>query len=193
MAFESEIDRALHRRGNPISTHEFLAVLEEATGISAEPLTLGEREFLLNNTDLVEADLASDGQTATNLVVHTGQIKARAQLNERSLSTAEVAELLGKDPANVRRSRLDGALYSPAAGVPGQSLRFPRWQFVGNAPVPGLREVIPAFPAHFHPLSIERFMMTENAALENMTPVSWLTMGGAREVVITLADELGYE
>lgn len=59
--------------------------------------------------------------------------------------------------------------------------------------MPGLRKVIPAFPAHFHPLSIERFMMTENEDLEGMTPVAWLAMGGTPDAVAALADELGYE
>jgi len=193
MAFEYEVDRALHRRGDPMSAHEFLAVLEEVTSIAVEPLTAGEHDFLMKNTDLEEPDLDPGGRVATNLRVLAGQARSRAQLNENSLSTAEVASLTGRDPANVRRSRLEGALYSPGAGIPGQSLRFPRWQFVEGAPVPGLRNVIPAFPAHFHPLSIERFMTTENEDLEGMTPVAWLAMGGTPDTVATLADELGYE
>lgn len=193
MAFESKVDRALHRRGDPMSTHEFLAVLEEITSIAAEPLTAGEHDFLLENTDLEEADLGSGGRVTTNLRIFAGQAKSRATLKENSLSTAEVAALTGRDPANVRRSRLEGALYSPGVGVPGQSLLFPHWQFVEGAPLPGLRMVIPAFPTHFHPLSIERFMTTEHEDLEAMTPVAWLAMGGTPEAVAALADELGYE
>ena len=193
MAFESEVDRALHRRGNPMSAHDFLAVLEEVTIIAVEPLTSGEHDFLMENTDLQASDLSSEGHKATNIRVLAGQVRSKLDLRENSLSTAEVATLLGRDPANIRRSRLDGALYSPGSGVPGQSLRFPRWQFVDGSPVPGLRKVIPAFPAHFHPLSIERFMLTANKELQNMPPVKWLTMGGNPEAVAVLADELGYE
>lgn len=191
--FEYEIDRALHRRGDPMTTHEFLAVLEEVTSIAVEPLTAGEHAFLMKNTDLTDADLDSSGHVATNLRVIDGQASSRAQLNENSLSTAEVASLTGKGPANVRRSRLAGALYSSGAGIPGQSLRFPRWQFVEGKPVPGLRKVIPAFPAHFHPLSIERFMTTVNEGLEGMSPIAWLVMDDSPDAVAALADELGYE
>ncbi|HJX78121.1 hypothetical protein [Glutamicibacter sp.] len=193
MAFESEVDRALHRRGDPMSAHDFLAVLEEVTSIAAEPLTSGEHDFLMENTDLEESELSPEGRVTTNMRVLVGQARSRVVLKENSLSTAEVAALLGRDPANIRRSRLEGALYSPGSGVPGQSLRFPRWQFVDGAQVPGLRKVIPAFPAHFHPLSIERFMLTANKNLEDMPPVAWLALGGNPEAVATLADELGYE
>lgn len=193
MAFESQVDRALRRRGTPISTQEFLAVLEEVSSIAVEPLTAGEQDFLLRNTDLTEAGLPPRSLVATNLKVLAGQASSRARLRENSLSTAEVASLIGRDPANVRRSRLEGALYSLGDGVPGQSLRFPSWQFVGGAPLPGLRMVIPAFPTHFHPLSIERFMTTANDDLDGMTPVEWLAMDGAPDAVAKLADELGYE
>lgn len=193
MAFESRVDRALHRRGDPMSTDDFLAVLEEVTSIAVEPLTAGERDFLMNNTDLTETDLSSRGHTTAHLQVLAGQARSRALLNENSLSTAEVAALLGRAPANVRRSRLEGDLYSPGSGTPGQSLRFPRWQFVGNSPLRGLRKVMRAFPSHLHPLSIERFMTTPNQELENMTPVEWLASDGDADVVAKVADELGYE
>ena len=45
--FEYEVDRALRRRGDPMTTHEFLAVLEEVTSIAVEPLTAGEHAFLM--------------------------------------------------------------------------------------------------------------------------------------------------
>lgn len=193
MAFESRVDRALHRRGDPMSAEDFLAVLEEVTSITVEPLTAGERDFLMKNTDLTEADLGSRGHATTHLRVLAGQTRSRVLLNENSLTTAEVAALLGREPANVRRSRLEGDLYSPGSGVPGQSLRFPRWQFVGGSPVRGLRKVLRAFPSHFHPLSIERFMTAPNEELENMTPVEWLDSDGDADVVAKVADELGYE
>lgn len=193
MAFESEVNRALHRGGDPMTAHDFLAVLEEVTSIAVEPLTSGEHDFLMENIGIQPSDLSSEARVATNMRVPVGQGKSRVLLKENSLSTAEVATLLGRDPANIRRSRLDSALYSPGSGAPGQSLRFPRWQFVEDAPVPGLRKVIPAFPAHFHPLSIDRFMLTANENLEDMPPVAWLAMGGNPEAVAALADELGYE
>lgn len=193
MPFESQLERALHRRGDPMTSHDFLTVLEEITNIAAEPLTAGEQEFLMKNTDLEESDLESRGRVTTNLRVLAGQANSMAALRENSLSTAEVASLLGREASNVRRSRLEGALYAPGAGIPGQSLRFPRWQFIDGAPLPGLRQVINSFPTHFHPLSIERFMTSENEELEGMTPAVWLAMGGNPDAVSSLVDELGYE
>ncbi|WP_344033659.1 hypothetical protein [Paeniglutamicibacter psychrophenolicus] len=195
MAFDYEagLDQALRRRGGPMSAQDFITVVEEVTNISAEPLTAGEVDFLMKHTDLTEADLSPHGRAKTHLRVLAERSRSRALLDEASLSTAEVAALLGRDPANIRRSRLEGDLYSPGVGVPGQSLRFPKWQFVDNTYVRGLRKIIPAFPDQFHPLSIERFMTEPNDELHSMSPVQWLVSGGDPDAVAKLADELGYE
>ncbi len=191
--YETGLDRALRRRGGPMSAQEFISVVEEVSNISAEPLTAGEVDFLTKHTDLSSDELSSRGRAKTQLRVLAERSRSRTLLEESSLSTADVASLLGRDPANIRRSRLEGDLYSPGVGVPGQSLRFPKWQFVGNTHVRGLRKIIPAFPAHFHPLSIERFMTEPNDELDTMSPVQWLVSGGEPDAVARLADELGYE
>ncbi len=191
--YEAELERALHRRGDPMTAREFLSVLAEVSGVATEPLSAGERAFLLDNTDLTEADLSSAGHHEAQLRIAASRVNSVSVLEEGSLSTAQVAALLGRDEANVRRSRLKGDLYSPSAGTPGQSLRFPAWQFVEGRVVPGLRQIIPVMPAYYHPLSIRRFMTTPNDELDGLSPVQWLSQGGPTAVVVRLADELGYE
>ena len=67
--YETELGEALHRRGDPMTTQDFLAVLQEVEGGPTEALTAGERAFLLADTDLTEADLSRHGRAATLLAV----------------------------------------------------------------------------------------------------------------------------
>ena len=113
-------------------------------------------------------------------------------IRDSSLTTADVAALLGRAESNVRRSRLKGDLYGPTETT-GRTLRFPRWQFVDGHVVPGLRQIIPAFPRYYHPLSIQRFMLTPHEDLDGRSPRDWLLREGPVAVVAELADELGYE
>lgn len=187
------LDRALNRRGSPMSTAEFLDVLREIGGGSAGTLTQGESEFLLEHTDLTESDLSDGARAATRLEVATNRVALDRAVLENALTTGEVAQLRDQAEANVRRSRINGDLYSPNAGD-SRGLRFPRWQFTADGHVvPGLRRIIPTFPPHTHPLIIEDFMTTPNEALENLSPVHWLVGGGAVEAVVELVDELGHE
>ena len=159
-----------------------------------EALSAGERSFLLTHTDLVADDLTSDARGAALVAVAQGRAVAAAVVTQNSLTTGEVAALLGRAEANVRRSRLNGDLYAPETGAAGRTLRFPRWQFTDDGRVvPGLRHVLPALPPHLHPLSIERFMTTDVDTLGGQSPVRWLADGGPVEPVIRMADELGYE
>src|SRR5699024_8909719 len=85
-----------------------------------------------------------------------------------------------------------GDLYAlPSSG--GRSARFPAWQFEGSQVVPGLREIVPAFPGHFHPLSIQGFMTTPHDELGARSPAQWLLRGGPVSAVVALVEELGYE
>lgn len=188
-----ELDRALRRRGSPMSTGEFLDVLREIGGGSAGTLTHGESEFLLEHTEVAESDLTDQARAATRLEVAKNRAALDRSILASSLSTGEVAELRGQAEANVRRSRINGDLYSPNAGD-ARGLRFPHWQFTADGKVvPGLRHIIPTFPRHTHPIVIEDFMKTSNEALEDLPPVQWLTGGGAIDAVVELVDELGYE
>lgn len=193
-SYVTELGEALHRRGDPMSPQDFLSVLQEVGGSQGEALSAGERDFLLRYTDVAEIDLTDEARAASRMTAIKGRIATDTAVESDALTTREVAQLLGRAPANVRRSRLSGDLYSPGTGITGSSLRFPAWQFTQDGHiVPGLREIIPMFPRSYHPLSIERFMTFPNESLDNLSPVQWLLQGGARGTVVRLIDELGYE
>lgn len=177
-----------------MTAEDFLAVLQEVEGGPTEALTAGERAFLLADTDLTEADLSPNGRAATLVALTQGRVAANMAVADGSLTTAQVAELLGRAEANVRRSRLNGDLYAPEPSAAGRTLRFPRWQFSdGGRVTPGLRQVLAALPVYLHPLSVEKFMTDGNDELDGQSPVQWLTGGGPVDPVVRLAEELGYE
>jgi hypothetical protein len=103
------------------------------------------------------------------------------------LATREVADLLGRDPANVRRSVGNGGIYAINDG-PQRELSFPEWQFVDQRPLRGMREVVAALPESIHPLSLEAWMTTTDEELDDRSPVDWLSTGGDVDVVVRLAD-----
>lgn len=187
-----ELARALHRRGDPMSASAFLEVLGEVVGGSTAPLTAGERDFLLTHAGLNEQDLSEQGRAATQLGLARERFTLDAAALDGALSTGEVAALLGRAEANVRRSRLVGDLYAPNPGDRA-GLRFPRWQFTADGRVvPGLRRILPTFPRDTHPLAIGRFMTQAQEELEGMSPVDWLAGDGPVEPVLALVEDLGY-
>jgi hypothetical protein len=175
-----------------MSSRAFLEVLQEASGGSAAPLTAGERDFLLARAGMSEQDLSEQGRAATRLELAHDRFALDAAALEGALSTREVAELLGRAEANVRRSRLAGDLYAPNPGDPA-GLRFPSWQFTSTGGVvPGLRRIIPSFPRDTHPMAISRFMTQSHEDLDGMSPVEWLAGDGPVDTVVALVDDLGY-
>lgn len=193
MAFESRLAKALQRRDVKISPQVLLSALQEAAGVSTEPLSQGEMDFLLAHSDLDESAFSVENRIIASMKLYSGQAEAQELLEKNSYSTAETARLLGRDSANIRRSRLNGSLYSPSPSIPGQNLLFPAWQFFEGKPLPGLKQVIKAFPKHLHPLSIERFMTAEHEFLQGMSPSAWLAGGGPVQPVLSLVEELGRE
>lgn len=175
-----------------MSARAFLEVLQEAVGGSSAPLTAGEREFLLSHAGMSEEDLSEQGRAATRLELARDRLALDAAALEGALSTSEVAALLGRAEANVRRSRLSGDLYAPNPGDPA-GLRFPRWQFTSaGGVVPGLRRIIPAFQRDTHPLVVARFMTRPHEDLDGMSPAEWLAGDGPVEPVVDLVEDLGY-
>lgn len=175
-----------------MTAHAFLEVLQEATGGSTAPLTAGERDFLLAHAGMSEEDLSEQGRAATRLAVARDRFALDAAALDNALSTSEVADLLGRAEANVRRSRLAGDLYAPNPGDPA-GLRFPRWQFTpAGTVVPGLRRIIHALPRGMHPLAVGRFMTEPREELDEMSPVQWLSGGGQVDMIVALAEDLGY-
>lgn len=175
-----------------MSARAFLEVLQEAAGGSSAPLAAGEREFLLAHAGMSEEDLSEQGRAVTRLELARDRFELDAAALDGALSTGEVAELLSRAEANVRRSRLSGDLYAPNPGD-SAGLRFPRWQFTATGGVvPGLRRIIPAFPRSTHPLAIARFMTQGHEDLDGMSPVQWLAGDGPVDPVVALVEDLGY-
>lgn len=175
-----------------MSARAFLEVLQEAAGGSSAPLTAGERAFLLSHAGISEEDLSEQGRAATRLELARDRFALDAAALDGALSTSEVAALLGRAEANVRRSRLSGDLYAPNPGDPA-GLRFPRWQFTSaGGVVPGLRRIIPVFPRDTHPLAVARFMTQPHEDLDGMSPVEWLAGDGPVDPVVALVEDLGY-
>lgn len=175
-----------------MTARAFLEVLQEVAGGSSEPLTSAERDFLLSHAGLSEAELSAQGRASTQVELARDRVVLDASVLDGALTTKEVAELLGRAEANVRRSRLSGDLYAVNPGDPA-GLRFPRWQFLPSGRVvPGLRRIIPAFPAPTHPLVIARFMTAPLEDLDDMSPVEWLGGGGAVDPVLAVVEDLGY-
>ena len=91
----------------------------------------------------------------------------------------QVAELLGVTPQAVSRRRAAGAL---AAVIRGREYRFPEWQFHDGATLPGLGDVIDAYPGGT--LALSAWAVTPNPDLDNLSPAAALTRrGGVRRVV----------
>lgn len=186
------LETALSRRGNPLSVDAFMDILREMSDPSSEPLSAGERDFLLATTDLSEEDLSAESHEAARVQVAEDRILAEKDSRDSALTTGEVAELLGRQGASIRRSKLTGDLYALPTNS-GRATLFPDWQFDGNQVVPGLRAIIPEFPRYAHPLTIQQFMTEENDELDGRSPVEWLSAGGAIEAVASLVAELAYE
>ena len=183
-----DLEQALHRRGDPMSAGDFLDVLAELVGDS-EPLTFGETQFLIEHGGVEAGDLTEDARRRTRLHIARERAHALRAVMESLLTTGQVAAMLGRDDAGVRRSAGAGDLYVLNQGD-SRGLRFPRWQFVDSRVVPGLRRIVPAFPRRTHPLTVESFMMRPHEELDGLSAVSWLGGGGAIDTVVELGDDL---
>ncbi len=190
--YSERLEEALARRGYQIPVDTFIEAIREANQATTESLTAPEREFLLRASDLTEDDLSPEGRAAAQARLAQGRADAEAEVLRDCLTTGEVARLLSRDPASVRRSKARGDLYGLDGG-PGRASRFPAWQFTDTGdPLPGLRRVLAALPSFYSPLSVQRFMTTARDRLDGLSPAEWLAQGGSVDAVIVGADEQGY-
>lgn len=169
-----------------------LEVLDEAVGTS-ETLTAGEQEFLITYAGATRGDFTVEAENLTRMEITKRQVAAARQAWSTAWTTSEVAGSLGRAPSNVRRSLSTGNLYSVGSAATNRERLFPQWQFSGDGRIlPGLRQVVEALPADYHPLDIEDFMVGAHERLRGRSPVSWLADGGDVETVVEIADELGW-
>jgi hypothetical protein len=118
------------------------------------------------------------------------------RLREESLSTAEAAQLLDVEDSRVRQRLAGKAPTLYGLKVDGD-WRVPRFQFDGNARVPGIEKVIPHLRAGLNPVSIVRWFTTPNPDLRpdedeerSLSPLEWLKTGHEPSVVAELAADL---
>lgn len=169
---------------------ETLLVIVHSAFAPHETMTASERQFLLDSGAPADSfDPQAQAEARARLMSRAASTRASAA---PLLPTSEVAAMLGRDPANVRRSASAGDLYAIANGS-GRESDFPAWQFVDGKPLRGLRQVIARLPQAMHPLSVEGFMTSPQEELDDTAPIQWLATGGDVEVVVRLAEAVAYE
>lgn len=156
----------------------------------AAPLTSGMSDFLSRSVPEGEAgrQAARILQDRAYAELASAQHHARSAARDlaRSLSTRELASLLGKNPSTITRAA-GRSLY---AYHDGRSLRFPTWQLAGGRPLPGLSAVIPSIRPALAPAAVEARMTTADAeVLDGLSPAQWLLRGGDPAEVVRLLDE----
>lgn len=189
--WEDRLTKSISLHGFSITARDIMLVLADASEPSA-PVTLLEKHFLTEHAGLTDEDLSPQGLLVVDVEIAGNRAVAARDVQNASINTQEVAEMLGMAPANVRRAVTDGSLYSVKTS-PGSHHWFPLWQFPHRRALPGLREVISALPRNYHPIEVETFMTEESDALRGMSPVVWLAGGGDVAEVVALADERAWE
>lgn len=156
----------------------------------AAPLTSGMSDFLSRGLPSgprgrQAARILQDRSYAEQLSAQHRALGAARDL-ARSLSTKEMADLLGRSPSTITRAA-GRSLY---AYHRGRSLRFPTWQLDGGRPLAGLDAVVPSIRAALSPATVEARMTTADAELlDGLSPVQWLAQGGDPADVVRLLDE----
>ncbi|TFH53296.1 hypothetical protein E4J66_04095 [Actinomyces viscosus] len=157
------------------------------------PLTAGMADFLTRTTprggtkttSRKVARILSDRAYAEQVTAQHEAVRAACDL-ARSLSTRQVATLLGRATTTITRAA-GRSLYAYSEG---RSLRFPTWQFHDGHPLPGLATVLPALREGLAAATVEAWMTTADPELlDGMAPRQWLIAGGdPAEVVQRLSD-----
>lgn len=152
------------------------------------PLTAAEEEFLRSAGGEAAAaaldarDPARDGATAA-----ADAARRVSLLIAGSLSVAEAADRLGVDRSRISRRCSSGRL--SCFTIDGL-VRIPGWQLIGDQPLPGLEQIVPAIPAETTPLMIEAVMTTSQEETGGRTPVDFLAEGGTPRVVAEMIADL---
>lgn len=189
--WEDRLGKAINRHGLAVTPRDIIAVLADAAEPSA-PVTATERDFLTEHAGITGSDLTAQALSEVDVEIASNRAVAARDVQRDSLTTQDVAQMLGTAPANVRRLVGDGALYSVKAS-PGGHHWFPRWQFPHSRALPGLSAVINALPDNYHPVEVEAFMTETSEVLRGMSPVEWLAGGGEPSEAVALADERAWE
>lgn len=190
-------DRELARLSDRLRKHHVpeevipnvIDALSEPT-VPSTTLTAAEQAFA------VSAGISEDAFTAETAAANrryqvTSAAADDAAFRRSVLTTEQVALLLDVKADNVRQQSGRRSLYT-VGYLDGQKL-FPRWQFTATRRVvPGLRDVLAAFPRYYHPLDVEKVMTEPDESLGDRTPKQWLESGGAAAAVVELVSGLSY-
>lgn|GEM_PF-797101 len=165
----------------------FAAALEVAGQVPS--LTAGEVEFLVGAAGFPREYLDPEEVALASLTIED-KVGGAEDAARSGLTTSEVAALLRRDAANVRRSIQRGDFYATEEFRDRERV-LPDWQFVGGKPLPGLRQVLEAFEVRLHPLDLERWMTAHREELGDRSAIEWLSTGGDAQTVASLAAEVG--
>lgn len=111
----------------------------------------------------------------------------RARLVEESMSTAQVAVLLGVSSAAVTKRRGKGGLI---AFKHKEDWRYPRWQFDGAAVLPGAIAAWQVLPDRHDVAGLVRWFTLPSRQLAGRTPIQAIR-GGDVEAVLDAASYVG--
>lgn len=118
--------------------------------------------------------LLTDRRQAEIVAARQDAIAAARRL-AKSLSTRQVAQMLGRSTSAITRAT--GRRYY--AFSDGRSLRYPTWQFEAGLPLPGLAAIVPALRPQLTPASVEaRMTAADPEDLDGLSPRDWLLAGG---------------
>jgi hypothetical protein len=125
-----------------------------------------------------------------------GERQTRARIAVRQLTSAlsgsvsikEAAAILGVDRSSVSRRITGKTLW---AFDLQRSRRIPRWQFLGDEPLPGLYVIVPAIPRGISPAVLDVFMHTPQPDFHDRTAIEHLAAGGDPALVAGFIADLG--
>jgi hypothetical protein len=186
----SVLSDELRRIGLRSSEAEFLELVVDVVRAmpTATPTHDPEREFTAEE----RAALTRGGFSLAPYIRHAGDPVARfvatyASLLATSLTPTDVAAMLGVDASRIRQRLGAKTLY----GVKTEDgWRVPRFQFYGDALVPGLERVFPHVDPEMHPVAVYRWFTTPSPELEfedrALSPRDWLLSGGSPAAIASL-------
>jgi hypothetical protein len=157
-----------------------IAAIEEALAHAAAAGESGELDDALWGPAPTDAELAAARESARAAVDG-----ALASALGDALNRDEAARQLGITPQAVSKRHAAGAL---VALTRGRERRFPAWQFHEGAVLPGLRELIAAYPGT--PLALTVWATSPAADLDGNAPAEVLARPGGVPRVVEAAHAL---
>jgi hypothetical protein len=127
----------------------------------------------------IGARFVDDGVVA---ITDAASVAAFEELLSRCvIGDSEVAELLVVDRSRIsQRVGSERSLYGFSIG--DEQRCYPKWQFVENKTIPGLKVVLANLDPALHPLTVDRWFTHPDVDLaidgEPVSPVEWLRSGG---------------